>query len=140
MNGRKVCFRFILNRDITLIIFPIVTISFIGNMVTKNIMKALNMKLLSVRFKGQNNMVEHDNDVVYYFATIEAARQFANKYSAEILFAISIPVVRRDYKPPIYFHFNKSMFVDKLDWYVYTREDIAKRRYRVVTIGMQRSE
>lgn len=85
-------------------------------------------------------MIEHDNDVVYYFATIEAARQFANKYRAEILFAISIPVVRRDYKPPIYFRFNKSMSVDKLDWHVYTREDITARRYRVVTIGTQRSE
>lgn len=85
-------------------------------------------------------MIEHDNDVVYYFTTIEAARRFANKYSEKILFAISIPVARRDYKHPIYFHFNKSMFVDKLDWYVYTREDITKRRYRVVTIGMQRSE
>lgn len=85
-------------------------------------------------------MIEYDNDVVYYFTTIEAARQFADKHSVKILFATSIPVVRRDYKPPIYFRFNKSMFVDKLDWYVYTREDIVKRRYRVVAIGMQRSE
>lgn len=58
MNGRKVCFRFILNRDITLIIFTIVTISFIGNMPTENIMNAVNMKLLSVRFKGQNKRQE----------------------------------------------------------------------------------
>lgn len=85
-------------------------------------------------------MIEHDNNVIYYFTTVEVARRFAHKHSGDILFAISIPVVRRDYGDPIYFRFNKSMFVDKLDWHVYTTEDIAKRKYRVVTIGMQRSE
>lgn len=54
MNGRKVCFRFILNRDITLIIFPIVRISFIDNMLIKNTMNISNIKLLCFRFKEQN--------------------------------------------------------------------------------------
>lgn len=76
----------------------------------------------------------------YYFPTTKALEKFILLNEDKIEYANALKCVYRDCEIGIYFYFFKIYGVDKLDWLVYSKEDVITKNFRVIVWGEQRSE
>ena len=89
---------------------------------------------------GQNIMIKHDNNTVYFFPNKKAAKIFSAMNRESFMYPDGLYRTYRDYNGGIYFLFHLTYHTEKLSWTVWSKKYVKAKRLNVLVYTGKRSE
>lgn len=86
------------------------------------------------------NMIEHDNNTVYFFPNKKAAKIFSVRNREMFMYPDGLCRAYRDYNGGIYFSFHLIYHTGKLSWTVWSKKYVKAKGLKILVYTGQRSE